>query len=75
MTFVAFFAPPLARRGHPPKRDGGQRTPEYGHARQPLPSLCNWPYHDTENPDQALVFIQEGMPSVRVFFDIMLDLV
>ena len=33
------------------------------------------PYDDAEHPDQALVFVEEGMPSVRVFLDVMLDVV
>jgi len=32
------------------------------------------PYDDTEHPDQALVIVEEGVPGVRVFFDIMVDL-
>jgi hypothetical protein len=32
------------------------------------------PHHDTEHPNEALVIIEKGMPSVRIFFDIMLDL-
>ena len=33
------------------------------------------PYDDTEHTDQALVFVEEGMPSVRIFLHVMLDLV
>src|SRR5580700_5974130 len=32
------------------------------------------PYDDTEHPDQALVIVEEGVPGVRIFFDIMVDL-
>src|SRR5246127_735976 len=32
-------------------------------------------YDDTEHPDQALVFVEEGMPGIRIFLHVMLDLV
>jgi hypothetical protein len=32
------------------------------------------PYDDTEHSDQALVTVEEGVPGVRIFFDIMVDL-
>ena len=32
------------------------------------------PHDDTEQPDQALVIVEEGVPGVWVFFDIMVDL-
>jgi hypothetical protein len=33
------------------------------------------PYDDTEHPDQALVFVEEGMSGVRIFLDVMLNFV
>ena len=32
------------------------------------------PQDDTEHPDQALVIVEEGVPGVRVLFDILVDL-
>ena len=33
------------------------------------------PYDGTEHPDQqALVIVEEGVPGVRIFFDVMFDL-
>src|SRR4029077_14016633 len=32
-------------------------------------------YDDAEHPDQALVFVEEGMPGIRIFLHVMLDLV
>ena len=32
------------------------------------------PYDDTEHSDQALVIVEEGVPGVPIFFDIMVDL-
>jgi hypothetical protein len=39
-----------------------------------VPLFVTRPYDDTEHSDQALVIVEEGVPGVRIFFDVMFDL-
>ena len=39
-----------------------------------VPLFVTRPHDDTEHSDQALVIVEEGVPGVRIFFDVMFDL-